>query len=59
MSDRKTREEVGQDFLVWCEKIGHAKIEIEIQDGLPIRVLRSTQSIRFDLTNNVGDSTME
>ena len=59
MGNQKTDEEIGQDFLDWCQKIGHAKVEVEIMNGVPVRVFRATQSIRFDLTKSGGDTTME
>lgn len=59
------REEIINQFLSWCEKIGYSDpdepVKIEVVDGLPISVKRAVQSIRFDkdLTSERLNTTME
>ena len=60
MMGKPTRDEQKRRFLEYCEKIGYGTLDhIEISDGVPYFVERVSQKIRFDLSENKGNSTFD
>ncbi len=55
MQDKRTKKEIIDDFVKYCEKLGYGSFEVEVIDGKPLKITSVKQSVRFDLPNDFQD----
>lgn len=50
---KKSKEQIMQDFICAlpriCEDVKFGNLEIEIANGVPVKLIRGVKSIRFDI----------
>jgi len=59
MQNKRTEEEIIEEFTKYCKDLGYGTIEVEVLDGVPKKIIKSKQSIRLDLPNDFQNTTMK